>query len=177
MIGDVTRKERLPATSPVIVDLVESQIEAAHWFAGRLAALRDRKPHPHAVGELFSDRRAGKTFVCLLFILLACIDIPTIDGQPLVAWLVSLQHNVREELDAIIKSVLPSNYYTFRELPKRMFRFANGATLLHKTIDDADGALKAGRVDIALLNEGANLPFIAYRNVLRATRISKALCL
>lgn len=162
--------KRLPATSPVIVDLVESQIEAAHWFAGRLAALRDRKPHPHAVGELFSDRRAGKTFVCLLFILLACIDIPTIDGQPLVAWLVSLQHNVREELDAIIKSVLPSNYYTFRELPKRMFRFANGATLLHKTIDDADGALKAGRVDIALLNEGANLPFIAYRNVLRATQ-------
>lgn len=160
----------VPAQKPIVVDLVESQVEACRWFAQRLKAFRERQKHPHMVGELFADRRAGKTFVGVLFILLTVFECPTVDGQPLVAWLISVQHNVREEIDATISKLVPAEYFVFRELPKRMYLWANGATCLHKTVDDPEGALKAGRCDVALLNEASAMPFKAYRNVLRAVQ-------
>lgn len=162
--------ERMPASRPVVVDLMESQIETARWAKERIAAFRLRRPHPQAVAELFSDRRAGKTFLGVLIVLLVAIDCPAVDGElPLVAWLVSVSHQAREELDRIIQAILPPDYYVFRELPKRMFRLANGSTILHKTTDDVE-SLRAGYVDVALLNESANMPFDAYRLVLRATQ-------
>ena len=164
------RGQRVRASSPVVVDLMESQIETARWAAGRVAAFRDQRPHPHAVGELFSDRRAGKTFLGVLIVLLVAIDCPRIGALPLVAWLVSTQHSSREELDRIIQAILPPSLYVYRELPKRMFVLANGATIMHKTIDDPEAQLRSGYVDVCLLNEAANMPFNAYKITLRGTQ-------
>ncbi len=160
---------RVAAQRPVVVDLMESQIETARWAAGRLAAFREQRKHAHAVAEMISDRRAGKSFLGLLIVLMLCIDCPKIGNLATVAWLISTSHPAREELDRIIKAILPADYYVFRELPKRMFVLANGATLLHKTTDDVE-SLRVGYVDIALLNEAANMPFGAYQIVLRATQ-------
>jgi hypothetical protein len=62
---DVNGK-RVCAAQPVVVDLMESQIETARWAAERVLAFREQRPHPQAVAELFSDRRAGKTFLGVL---------------------------------------------------------------------------------------------------------------
>ena len=162
--------QRVPALDPVVVDLMESQIETARWAAERVAAFREQRAHPHAVAELFSDRRAGKTFLGVLIVLLVAIDCPRVGALPLVAWLVSTQHSSREELDRIIKAILPSAFYVYRELPKRMFVLANGATIMHKTTDDPEAQLRSGYVDVCLLNEAANMPFNAYRITLRGTQ-------
>ena len=162
--------QRVPARSPVVVDLMESQIEAARWAAERVAAFREQRPHPQAVAELFSDRRAGKSFLGVLVVLLVAIDCPSVNGLPLVAWLVSTQHSSREELDRIIKATLPPSLYVWRELPHRQYRLANGATLMHKTVDDPEAQLRSGYVDVCLLNEAANMPFSAYRITLRGTQ-------
>jgi len=162
--------KRVRAAAPVVVDLMESQIETARWAAERVAAFRDQRPHPHAVAELFSDRRAGKTFLGVLIVLLVAIDCPRIGALPLVAWLVSTQHSSREELDRIIQAILPASLYVYRELPKRMFVLANGATIMHKTVDDPEAQLRSGYVDVCLLNEAANMPFNAYRITLRGTQ-------
>lgn len=156
------------ASRPVRVDLMESQIEAGRWLAERVAAFRDQRPHPQAVAELFSDRRAGKTFVGVLGVLLVAFT-PVTGSLPLVSWFVSTSHAARDELDRIVKAILPPHLYTYRELPKREFVLLSGAKILHKTTDDVE-SLRVGYVDIALLNEAANMPRDAYSIVLRATQ-------
>lgn len=169
---------RVAATTPVVVDLMESQVEAGRWAAGRVAAFREQRPHPQSTCQLFSDRRAGKTFLGVLILLLVAFDAPRVAKKPLVTWLVSTQHSSRDELDREIKAILPGSgktfdgggLYVYRELPKHEFRLLNGATLQHKTIDDIEASLRAGTVDAALLNEAALMHFDAYRNVLRGTQ-------
>lgn len=169
---------RVPAAVPVVVDLMESQIEAARWAAERVAAFRAQRPHPQSTCQLFSDRRAGKTFVAVLIVLLLAFDSPKVGRMPLVAWLVSTMHGSRDELDREIKGILPGSgksyadggLYIYRELPKHEYRLLNGAVLQHKTIDDIEASLRAGTVDVAILNEAASMPFSAYRNVLRGTQ-------
>ena len=166
---DVNGK-RVRASQPVVVDLMESQIETARWAAERVLAFREQRPHPQAVAELFSDRRAGKTFLGVLCVLLMGIDCPAVGRMPLVAWMVSTQHSSRDELDRIIKAILPPSLYVYRELPKRQYTLANGAILAHKTIDDVEAQLRSGYVDICLLNEAALMPFSAYNVPLRGTQ-------
>jgi len=161
---------RYAALSPVTVDLTPAQIVAGRWLAKRVRAFRDREKHHQNTLELFSDRRAGKTFLGVLGVLMMAIDCPKVDSLPLVAWMVSTQHSSRDEIDRIIKAVLPSELYTFRELPKRQYTLANGAIIAHKTIDDVEGQLRSGYVDICLLNEAALMPFDAYRLTLRGTQ-------
>lgn len=162
--------KRVRASQPVVVDLMESQIETARWAAERVLAFREQRPHPQAVAELFSDRRAGKTFLGVLCVLLMGIDCPAVGRLPLVAWMVSTQHSSRDELDRIIKAILPPPLYVYRELPKRQYTLANGAILAHKTIDDVEAQLRSGYVDICLLNEAALMPFSAYNVPLRGTQ-------
>ena len=80
------------------------------------------------------------------------IDCPAVGRLPLVAWMVSTQHSSRDELDRIIKAILPPPLYVYRELPERQYTLANGAILAHKTIDDVEAQLRSGYVDICLLN-------------------------
>lgn len=168
---------RVAATNPVVVDLMESQIEVGRWAAERVACLREQRPHSQSVCELYADRAAGKTFVGVLIILLVAFDVPKIGKMPLTAWLVSTQHGSRDELDREIKAILPGSgkdynrggLYVYRELPKHQYRLLNGAVIQHKTIDDPEAQLRAGTVDVGLLNEGASMPFEAFRNVLRRT--------
>lgn len=167
---------RVAATAPVVVDLMESQIEVGRWAAGRVAAFREQRPHPQSVCELYADRAAGKTFVGVLIVLLVSFDAPKVGNMPLVAWLVSTQHSSRDELDREIKAILPGsgkNYadglFIYRELPRHEYRLLNGAVIQHKTVDDPEAQLRAGTVDVALLNEAASMPFDAFRNVLRRT--------
>ena len=161
---------RYAALSPVTVDLTPAQIVAGRWLAKRVRAFRDREKHHQNTLELFSDRRAGKTFLGVLGVLMMAIDCPQVGKLPLVAWMVSTMHSSRDELDRIIKAVLPPELYTFRELPKRQYMLANGALIAHKTIDDVEGQLRSGYVDICLLNEAALMPLDAYRLTLRGTQ-------
>ena len=177
-VWDIQRKDwrrrsdgaRYSATAPVIVDLTPAQIVAGRWLIKRVLAFRERVPHPQNVLQLFSDRRAGKTFLGVLSVLIMAIDNPKIGLKPLVAWLISTQHSSRGELDTEIKTLLPRDYYVFREQPYREYTLANGAKILHKTIDDYEASLRSGYVDIALLNEAALMPVGVLHVVLRGTQ-------
>lgn len=159
--------QRVPARDPVVVDLQESQLDAARWFAERLAAFRDRRLHPHVAGLLFDDRRGGKTFVATVLLLCALIDVPTVDGLPLECWLVTQTQAARDEIEVALRAIVPGGWFTFRELPKRLFTFAHGSKLHCKTTDDVE-TLRVGRCDFAFLNESALLPEAAYDIVGRA---------
>ena len=152
---------RVPAAAPVVVDLQESQVDAAVWFAERLAAFRARRVHPHAAGLCFDDRRGGKTFICTVLILCAIVDCPTIDGLALETWLVTQTQAARDEIEVILRAVIPPDWYQFREQPKRVFTFLHGPKLHCKTTDDVE-SLRVGRCDFALFNEAALLPEAAY---------------
>ncbi len=106
--------ERVAALHPVRVDLMESQQEAARWFANRLKAFREQQPHPHKVGEMLSDRRAGKSFIGLLMVIMLAIDCPMIGSLPVVAWLVSKSHPARDELDRVIKAIVRKTQFSNR---------------------------------------------------------------
>lgn len=160
---------RLRAPHPVVVDLQESQLDAARWFAGRLAAFRERRRHDHCVGLLLDDRRGGKSFVCTLFILCAAVDVPMVNGTPCELWIVCQSHPARDEIDEIIRGILPSSWAKYRELPKRVWTFVSGAKVHMKTTDDPE-SLRVGRVDWGFFNEAALMPESAYDITLRGTQ-------
>lgn len=161
---------RLPATEGVVVvDVQESQLEAVRWAAERIAALRDRREHPESVALLYDDRRGGKSYICCVVMIAAALDVGELDGLPFEGWLVCQTQAARDELDVIIRSLLPQSWYTYRELPKRVYSLGNGSKIHCKTTDNPE-SLRVGKVDVVFLNEGALLPEAAYEIALRGTQ-------
>jgi hypothetical protein len=161
--------ERCRAENPVIIDLQESQLDAAVWFAERLKAFRERKQHQHCVGLLLDDRRGGKSFICNVFVTCVAVDVPRVDGQPTEIWVVTQSIPARDELDEYTKAVIRLDWARYRELPKRMWTYRHGSKVHMKTTDDPE-SLRVGRVDLAFFNEAALLPESGYEIALRATQ-------
>lgn len=147
---------RVPAVSPVVIDATAAQSPIVRWFAGRMAALRDRQEHPHMGGIIYDDRRGGKTFIFTILTFAALLEIPTIDGQTTEGWLITQDNSARNEIEEEIRNLFPG-WHTFTQIPLRLFRLANGAKLLCKTTTDVE-TLRVGRADIIFANEIALMP-------------------
>lgn len=144
--------------TPLVFDLVESQVETARWFAGWLARWTARRagaaPRIKDVlaSLLYGDRGGGKTLLGLWLCMAAAAAVP---GS--VVWVVSASRpqsteDVRENLDLFI----PKAWAVYKGQPEYRWRFANGSRLREMTAD-AEEDLKQGDLDFCFLNEAAKM--------------------
>ncbi len=139
-----------------VIEMRPSQVEFVRWFAGWLKAFREGSPRSVSAAIAIGGRRGGKTHMGLLCTLATLIDVPRIQGSPLIGWLISVSHAERDELDREIQENLPSDWYSYREWPKRRYTLVHGPTLTNLSADDPD-TVKRGRADIVFQNEGAKM--------------------
>jgi hypothetical protein len=152
-----------------LVALEESQVAFVSWFAEWLRAFREGYPRDASLVLNAGDRRGGKTFSSVLAQVAALIDVPLLlDGTPTIGWAVSKSYRQRDELDAVIAGFVPDRLYHHRRAPEHIFEFAHGSRLRNLSADDPD-ALKQGRVDFLLYNEGQLMSPRAIRNGLYGT--------
>jgi len=177
-VWDKQRREfrRLPDGSRdrgkgvLVVDAMESQVQAFRWLSGRLDAFRDGKPHPQCVGMCYDDRRGGKTFFIVVAVILTCLECPTVAASPIEARIVTQTVQSRNEIDEIFDSlIIERGWGIRREQPMRQVCFATGAKVQFLTTDNVD-TLLAGRMDIVALNEAALFPRKVYEKTVRATQ-------
>lgn len=157
------------AENPLIFDLQESQVPYARWFASWHHAFKHRLPRDVSAVFLWGDRRGGKTWISLMMFVGFVLDLPTLQGEETIAWIVSVSIPEREELDRYMRTLLPADWYVFREVPKHQMILANGGTITCLTTEDPE-TLKRGACDLCLLNEGAKMSSVPFENALPATR-------
>lgn len=103
---------------------------------------------------LEGGRRGGKSHLSIVALATYAIMVP---GS--LVWAVSPTNDETDELEQALRSMLPGDWYTFRGgggNRASTFRLANGSRILlisgHKP-----RALKRGKVDLVLYNEGQNM--------------------
>jgi hypothetical protein len=138
------------------------QEEAARWFAAwlRRFASNDWTDVVRVFSVmLIGGRRSGKTHVCCAVMIVFSILSPRAR-----LWAISPTLETGAELDAAFAELLPARWYKRRQAKtgrSTTYRFANGSTIhLRSAVNPA--RLKAGRVDIALLNEAQEMTEPAY---------------
>ena len=151
------------ADDGVVVDLEESQIEFATWFADWLRDYREGRPRDVSLVLAGGERRGGKSFDLQICTLAACIDVPRSIG-----WLVANTFREREEIDRLVLDHLPRAWYRRRLAPEYRYDFINGATARVQSAIDGD-TLKQGRADFVFLNEGQKMAISALVNSLGGT--------
>jgi hypothetical protein len=147
-----------PAGHGRIINLEESQIEAARWGAWWMQEFKAGRPRDFFSLFLYGGRGSGKTHFATIFLITLIIEFPFIDATPAIAWQVSSSHNERDELDREIDANFPfkGSWYKYVEHPKHEYRFVHGPRLVNVSADDAQD-LKRGRVDFLLINEAQKM--------------------
>lgn len=139
-----------------IIDLEESQVEAAQlaawWIQQRLA----NEPRDFCALFLIGNRGSGKTTFSEILVGTFVVAFPTFDNSPSITWQVSSSHAERDELDRELQQHLPGAWYHYTEFPKHVYKWAHGPTTTNVSADDPD-ALKRGRVDLAFFNEAQKI--------------------
>lgn len=111
---------------------------------------------------LIGGRRSGKTHLaCAVLIVFATLN------PNAVIWALSATLETGDELDEDFRQMLPRGWYVRRQAKTgrpTTYRLANGARILLKSAVKAK-RLKAGRVDMVLLNEAQELEQLAYVKV------------
>ncbi len=111
---------------------------------------------------LIGGRRSGKTHVaCAILIVFAALN------PRALLWAISPTLETGDELDENFRQMLPRGWYTRRQAKTgraTTYKFANGARILLKSAVKPE-RLKAGRVDLAFLNECQELSKRAYVKV------------
>lgn len=159
-----------PAEQPLVFDLQESQVEYARWFATWHHAFKNRLPRDTSAVVLWGDRRGGKTWITLMMFVGFVLDLPRLPGgEETVNWVVSITIPEREELDRYLRTLLPEDWYVFREQPKHEMILAHGGKISCLTVEDPE-TLKRGEAHLVLLNEGAKMSSAPFENALPATR-------
>ena len=146
-----------------VIDLEESQVEVARWFAEYMAALREGRPRDISLALAGGDRRGGKTFVLLLCALALLVDVPSLGGSTTIGWVVSSNYQERDEIDQIIRENIPADWYVPRRAPHYSYALVHGPSLKNISADDPE-TLKRGRVDIAFYNEAQKIAIAALSN-------------
>jgi len=129
----------------------------AEWL--RRIAIGPKGPHWedfHRVWTLLLEggRRGGKSHLSVVTLVTYAVMIPNA-----LVWAVSPTNDETDELEGAIRSLLPGDWYTFRGgggNRASQFKLPNGSRILlisgHKP-----RALKRGKVDLVLYNEGQNM--------------------
>lgn len=134
---------------------------AARWFAEwlRRAAVGQRGPQWDDFRRVWTvllegGRRGGKSYLAVVALIMFAVAVPR-----RLCWAISPTQEETDELEQSIREHLPKAWYLFRgggAGKPLQFKLANGSRILclsgHKP-----RALKRGRVDMALYNEGQNM--------------------
>ncbi|HWU91596.1 MAG TPA: hypothetical protein VN253_30220, partial [Kofleriaceae bacterium] len=111
---------------------------------------------------LIGGRRSGKTHViCAVLVVFAVLN------PGALLWAISPTLETGDELDENFRQLLPRPWYTRRQAKTgraTTFKLANGSRILLKSAVKPQ-RLKAGRVDLAFLNEAQELDQLAYVKV------------
>lgn len=150
--------------APLRLDCQESQVAIVRHFYAFWLAFKARSPLPRPRATMvWSDRRAGKTWICWLLTVAATLDCPLLDGQELIVWAVSVNYKERKELDRYVRQVLPRGWYRFRFFPDICVDLPNGGRIYHISADDPE-TLKQGQADLVFMNEAAKMDSRPFEN-------------
>lgn len=160
------RKKRwtagVPATKVLPIVFHRGQEAAARWFVDWLRRFvrGDWKGYKRAWSVLLiGGRRSGKTHLaCAALVLFAILN------PKALIWAVSPTLETGGELEDALKATAPRRWYTIKRAKTGrsvVFKFANGSRILLKSGVRPE-RLKAGRVDLALLNEAQEMSQRAY---------------
>jgi hypothetical protein len=111
---------------------------------------------------LIGGRRSGKTHIACAVMIAFAVMVPRAR-----LWAISPTLETGDELDQAFRELIPRQWYRrtqARTGHATTYKFANGSVLhLKSAVNPA--RLKAGRVDIALLNEGQEISHKAYEKL------------
>lgn len=164
---DRRRKRWAPgvASKLLVLRFHRGQEPAARWFCDWLRRFvrGDWTNYRRAwTLLLIGGRRSGKTHIaCAALVLFA-----TLTPKALI-WAISPTLETGDELDEALKSLLPRTWYVRKQAKtgrSTTYRLANGSRILLKSAVKPQ-RLKAGRVDLVLLNELQELSQLAYVKV------------
>jgi hypothetical protein len=111
---------------------------------------------------LIGGRRSGKTHLACAALFVFAVFFPKAR-----IWALSPTLETGDELDEALKEIMPARWYRRRQAKTgraTTFTLANGSRILLKSAVKP-GRLKAGRVDMALLNEAQELSQTAYLKI------------
>jgi hypothetical protein len=145
--------EQEPETA-AFIDLQESQVAPVRWFDTFLGDFRDGFIRDISAALLAGDRRGGKTFGAYYMQIGALVEVPfhPVSRTPIKGWTVSKTFRERDELDDLIETRIPREWYTSHKAPEHSYDFLHGAELKNLSADDPD-SLKRGKADFILYNE------------------------
>lgn len=161
---DRRRKRWAPGrtTRTLVLRFHRGQEAAARWFVDWLRRFvrNDWNNYRRAWSILLiGGRRSGKTHLaCAALVLFA-----TLNPRSLI-WAISPTLETGDELDSNLRELLPRGWYVRRQAKtgrSTTYTLANGSRILLKSAVKPQ-RLKAGRVDLALLNEAQELSQLAY---------------
>lgn len=146
------------------------QEEPARWLAQwlKLYAQGKRGAHWEALGQrvytmmMLGGRRGGKTHLAMVFAILFAIMVPRA-----LVWAISPTQDETDELDAVLRFVVPSRAVKARlRGTTGMVRvlLANGSRIVFRSGFKAS-TLKAGRVDVAIYNEAQKMSQKGYHQI------------
>lgn len=156
---------RRKATRTLVLRFHRGQEDAARWFVEWLRRFvrNDWRDYRRAWSVLLiGGRRSGKTHVaCAAMIIFAILN------PRALLWALSPTLETGDELDSNFREMLPRGWYVRRQAKtgrSTTYRLANGSRILLKSAVKPQ-RLKAGRVDLVLLNEAQELSQLAYVKV------------
>jgi hypothetical protein len=151
-----------PETGRIVL-LEESQIEFARWFNTWLRDFREGLPRDTSLVLAGGERRGGKTFDLQICTIAAAIDVPRC-----ITWLVARSFRERDEIDQMLRDLIPSQWYRHRKAPEYRSEWVHGSVSRLQSAIDAE-SLKQGRADVVFLNEGQKMDMAALANALGGT--------
>jgi hypothetical protein len=158
-------RQKRPAKKCLVLRFHRGQEDSIRWFCRWLRAYvsNDWAGMERAWSSLLiGGRRSGKTHViCAVLVVFAVVN------PGALLWAISPTLETGDELDENFRHLMPRAWYTRRQAKTgraTTFRLANGSRILLKSAVKP-ARLKAGRVDIAFLNEAQELDQAAYVKV------------
>lgn len=160
--------ERRAASVPLVLDLQESQIAFAVWWASVLLRWRNGEPLDVSAALMIGGRRAGKTWLGNMALWALILDRPFLsDGSKAIGWQISVTFREKEEIDRQVKELIPQSWYTFAAAAN-VYTLAHGPTITNLSARNPQ-SLRRGRGDVLFLNECQKMHRRAFVNALPAT--------
>jgi hypothetical protein len=151
-----------PETGQIVL-LEESQVEFARWFNIWLRDFREGLPRDTSLVLAGGERRGGKTFDLEICTIAAAIDVPRC-----ITWLVAKSFRERDEIDQMLRDLIPAEWYRHRKAPEYRYEWVHGSVSRLQSAVDVE-SLKQGRADVVFINEGQKMEVGALANALGGT--------
>jgi len=159
--------------------VVSSQLRAAEQLAQWFIRYEADDPNREALELYVDNRRGGKTFFCVLALLLFCLKYPRTHLGRAVVWCVVPTFPQQRELHEDIAKIIPAAWFRDGRVvyskSEKCYKFINGAQLWIKSADRPH-LLKAGGVAAIAVNEAQQVSSAGILNALGANIDSGGIC-